>query len=137
MKTLTLSLFGAGLATLATAGTLAAFTSREGTRVNVLPQAQFEVVPRAGGQGRDYWCAAGDFAQRELKASWQARVYVTRGLGPSQTTTRRSAAQFTLNPDQVGNPPAGLSGGINGLAKGDNMRVRDAMRQCSQLPAGF
>lgn len=137
MKTLSLSLLSAGLVAVVAASSAGAFTSREGTKVNPLPGAQFEVVPRAGGQGRDYWCAAGDYAQRALKASWQDRVYVTRGLGGSETTNRRSAAQFTLQAGQVGNPQSGLAGSLNALSPGDNMRVRDAFRQCNQLPAGF
>lgn len=137
MKTLSLSLLSAGLVAMVTSSSAAAFTSRDGTKVNPLPGVRFEVVPRAGGQGRDYWCAAGDYAQRALKASWQDRIYVARGLGGSETTNRRSAAQFTLQSSQLDNPQPGLASGINDLAPGDNMRVRDAFRQCNQLPTGF
>lgn len=114
-----------------------AFTSREGSRVNPLSAAVFEVVPKAGGLGRNFWCAAGDYAHRALNAPWDARVYISRARGQSETTNRRSAVQFTLEPSLAGSPDAGAYSSVNALQRGDNLRVRDAFNYCNQLPVGF
>lgn len=137
MTILSRTLVGASIVALLMAGSASAFTSRDGTRVNPLSEGRFEVVPRAGGVGRDYWCAAGDYAQRALKAPWAAQLYISRSRGPSETTNKRSAVQFTLRADLAGGPEKGDLGSVNSLARGDNMRVQEAFRYCSQLPTGF
>ncbi|MEP2717594.1 hypothetical protein [Pseudophaeobacter sp.] len=119
------------------ATSVSAFTSRDGSRVNPVSQGVFEVIPRAGGLGRNYWCAAGDYAHRALKASWNAPVFISRGRGPSETTNRRSAVQFTLESSRAGSPSTGSFGSVNSLAVGDNMTVQNAFNFCNMLPAGF
>ncbi|MBK0326913.1 hypothetical protein I5535_06345 [Rhodobacteraceae bacterium F11138] len=112
-----------------------AFTARNGARVNPVNAAVFEVVPRGGGGGGLYWCGAADYAQRALKAPWQARVYIARGLGPSETTNRRSAAQFTLDPQTAGVTPSAPSLSINALKVGDSMTVQQGFAYCQkQVP---
>lgn len=124
--------------TLGFPGSASAFTSREGTRVNPVKDGVYEVVPRSGGHGRSYWCAAGDYAQRALKAPWDARIFVYRGLGASETSNRRSAVQFTLQAGLAGGgSDSGQTGSVNSLARGDSRLVRDAYAYCNQLPAGF
>ncbi len=105
-----------------------AFTSRSGARVNPVDDVVFEVVPR-NGKGWDVWCAAGDYARRELDAAWNARVFVVRGRGPSVTTNRRTAVHFTLNPDRTGVSPTETSS-PNVFGVGNNMTVRQAFDFC-------
>ncbi|MDK3075473.1 hypothetical protein QO034_20570 [Sedimentitalea sp. JM2-8] len=112
-----------------------AFTSRSGARVNPVNQAVFEVVPRSSGNGPIIWCAAADYAQRALKAPWQARVYVARGRGVSVTTGRRSAVQFTLDPAAAGIVPNGTSLSLNSFAVGDSMSVQQAFGYCQKQMA--
>lgn len=114
-----------------------AFTARDGSRVNPVSDAVFEVIPSPGGLGRNYWCAAGDYAQRALKAPWEAQIYISRSRGASETTNRRSAVQFTLQPRLAGSPEKGIYSNVNALRRGDNMRVRNAFNLCNQLPVGF
>jgi hypothetical protein len=136
MKNLTVAMFALGVMGLSAADA-SAFTSRDGSRVNPVSTAVFEVVPKAGGLGRNYWCAAGDYAQRVLKAPWESHVFIARGRGPSETTNRRSAVQFTLETSLAGEPEKGLVGSHNDLRRGDNMKVRDAFSFCHQIPVGF
>ncbi|MEP4037252.1 MULTISPECIES: hypothetical protein [unclassified Pseudophaeobacter] len=136
MKILSSTVLSLGLVGLVATGA-SAFSARDGSRVNPVSDAVFEVVPKAGGLGRNYWCAAGDYAQRALKSPWEAHLYISRSRGASETTNRRSAVQFTLQPSLAGSPPTGAFGSVNALARGDNMRVRDAFNLCNQLPVGF
>ena len=115
-----------------------AFTSRKGARVNPVSTEVFEVVPTAGGTGMDYWCGAGDYAMRALDAPLTDMVYVYRGLGPSETSHRRSAVQFTLNAVLLEQEEAGQgAAALNRLRTGDAMRIRSALGYCHQLPEGF
>jgi len=113
------------------------FSSRNGARVLPLNSAVFEVVPRGSGRTNDIWCAAGDYAQRGVGAPWQARVYVVRGRGPSETTGRRTAVQFTLDPQAAGVTP--LEGGVfkTGFTPGDSMSVSQANGYCEPVPIRF
>lgn len=106
-----------------------AFTSRHGVKVNPVSQGVFEVIPRTFN-GYLFWCAAADYAHRVLKAPWGADLHVSRGLGPSETTGRRSAVQFTLDESLVADRPVGGYASINSLAAGDSMSVQDAFGYC-------
>ena len=109
-----------------------AFTSKRGARVNPVNDIVFEVVPRNSGSGEVIWCAAADYAQRELRAPWQARIYVVRGRGPSVTTGRRTAVQFTLDPTAAGVTPITPSLSLNSLQAGDNMTVQNGHTYCQR-----
>lgn len=109
-----------------------AFSSRLGARVNPVNAAVFEVVPKSGS-GQEIWCGAADYAQRELRAPWQARVYVARGRGQSETTGRRTAVQFTLDPNAAGVTPGPSSLSLNTFAVGDSMSVRQAYDLCQRM----
>jgi len=65
--------------------------------VNALSDGSFEVVGKPGSSPADYWCAAGDYVLRVQGITGTRRIYVTRPRGPSQTTTRKSAVQFSLS----------------------------------------
>ena len=67
-----------------------------GYRTESINSTDFEVIPRARQDIDGYWCAAADFARRKLGAGWQQKIYVLRGYGPSETTGRRTAIQFSL-----------------------------------------
>lgn len=111
-----------------------AFTARNGVRVNPVNSAVFEAVPRSSGYGAIYWCAASEYARRALKASWQTQVYVARGEGPSETTNRRSAVQFTIDPTAAGIAPGTSGGSLNSFNVGDHMSITQANGFCEEQP---
>lgn len=111
-----------------------AFTARNGARVNPVNSAVFEVVPSGSSAGQSIWCAASQYARRTLKAGWQSQVYVARGMGPSETTNRRSAVQFTIDPGAAGITPTGGSHSLNSFVVGDHMSVQQADRFCEEQP---
>lgn len=124
-------------ASVGLAGAAEAFTSRKSARVNPVSDQVFEVVPIAGGTGIDYWCGAGDYAMRALGSPISAMVYVSRAMGPSETTNRRSAVQFTLDADVLAGAVFNSNPPTNRLNVGDAMQVRAALSFCHQLPTGF
>ncbi|MDK3019467.1 hypothetical protein [Pseudodonghicola flavimaris] len=126
-----------------------AAADRVGRNMRAYPvdAAVFEVIPRTASGAGDYWCGASDYAQRVLGASWTDPLFVVRGRGPSATTGRKSAVQFTLDP-----VAAGLSGAAaaranaplndrfpiiltNRLSPGDHMSVQQARSYCDRNPA--
>ncbi|MFV0515722.1 MAG: hypothetical protein ACK5MY_19080 [Jhaorihella sp.] len=111
-----------------------AFSGRRGTRVNPVDDAVFEVIARTAGSGADYWCGAGEYASRALNAAWTARIYIARGRGPSVTTGRKSAVQFTLDPGKAGVASAPPSFSLNTLRVGDSMSVQQARGHCPMQP---
>ncbi|HBS51108.1 MAG TPA: hypothetical protein DEA05_13975 [Rhodobacteraceae bacterium] len=120
---------------MAVPGAAAAFTAFNRLNVNPVDAATFEVVGKGATNGAEYWCAAGDFADRTLRAGWTDRIYIARGRGPSETTGRRSAVQFTLSPEAAGIVPAEPSLRLNALEVGDNMSVQAAKGYCQVLPS--
>ena len=94
-------------------------------------------APRGTAVGPTYWCAAADYSQRGLKAAWTAKIYIARGLGPSVTTGRRSAVQFTLDPKAAGVTPTPPSLSINALKTGDSLSVQQAFTYCNTALTGF
>ncbi len=100
-----------------------------GYQTEAISNTEFEVIPRARRDVDGYWCAAADFARRSLGAGWQQRIYVLRGYGPSVTTGRKTAVQFSLK------PPANVAqqGSISvGFKAGDSMSVQGANGRCSR-----
>ena len=112
----------------------AGFSGRLGTWINQVNANVFEVIPRSSGSGPVFWCGAADYAHRGLGASWSAQLYIARGRGPSETTKRRSAVQFTLDPGAAGISPSGPSYSLNSLRVGDHMSVQQAYLYCNQAP---
>lgn len=130
------------LALLATLSMLApdaafAFSGKRGTRVAPVNKVVFEVVARSSGSGPEYWCGAADYARRALGAEWKATIYIARGRGPSVTTGRRSAVQFTLDPAAAGITPIPPSISLNSLKVGDNMTVQQGNSYCNVPPIRF
>lgn len=107
----------------------AANASRHSIRVNPVSDGVFEVIARSGS-GYLFWCGAADHVQRVLRLPWNTSLYIYRGLGPSETTGRRSAVQFTLDPNLAAAAPAGGYGSVNSLQAGDTMSVLRAHEYC-------
>ena len=114
-----------------------AFSTRAGARVNPVNASVFEVVPRGSGASSHYWCGAAEYARRALGAGWKAQIYIARGLGPSVTTGRRSAVQFTLDPDAAGITPTGTFRNHNSLETGESMSVQRGNIYCNRTTNQF
>lgn len=111
-----------------------AFNARRNMHVNPVDSAVFEVIAPTAAPGGDYWCGAADYAQRALEAPWIARIYIARGRGPSVTTQRRTAVQFTLQPEVAGVQPLDPVFVMNMMKPGDSMTVAHALSFCDQPP---
>lgn len=111
-----------------------AFSSWNGYRVNQVDEFVFEVIPRGRSRTDDYWCSAADYARRVLGADWRQRIYIVRGYGPSVTTGRKTAVQFTLDPVAAGVAPLDSGGIRSGLRAGDSMTVQRANAFCEPVP---
>ncbi|MFY0310170.1 hypothetical protein ACFMBG_09795 [Leisingera sp. D0M16] len=107
----------------------AANASRHSTRVNPVSDGVFEVIARTGN-GYLFWCGAADHVQRVLRLPWDSQLHIYRGLGPSETTGRRSAVQFTLDPSLAAAAPAGGYRSVNSLQAGDTMSLVRAHEYC-------
>jgi hypothetical protein len=103
----------------------------EGFQVHQVNAAVYEAVSEGLLGGAAFWCVAGKFVEIELKAHAGTEIYVARGGGPSVTTDRKSAAQFTIDPKAAGITPAGPSDDLNTLVVGDHMTAGAARILCS------
>jgi hypothetical protein len=106
----------------------AAWTADNRLEVNALPGGAFEVIGDPGSGGADFWCAAGDYALRELGAGATDRVYITRGRGTPETSQRRSGVQFSMTaPATV---PQGMQLFMDMRRVGDSLNVAFARNYC-------
>jgi hypothetical protein len=101
-----------------------AWTASNGFRVTATGPATFEVAWRGGPTGAiDFWCAAGEYAWRRLRASNNARIY--RLSEPP----RRGGAPIVFSLDPTGRASrTGLAvvGGDDG-----SLSVASARNQCA------
>ena len=134
MKPISLVLAALTAVLLALPMSAEAFSARRHMRVYPVDELVFEVIAPTAAVAGDYWCGAADYAQRALGAPWTARIYIVRGRGPSVTTGRRTAVQFTLQPEAAGVRPIEPVFVMNLMKPGDNMSVAHAMRFCDQPP---
>lgn len=134
MKRISLAL--AGLSALILSFPDLAMAERVGRNMRAYPvdDAVFEVIARTAAASGAYWCGAADYAQRVLGAEWTAQIYVVRGRGPSVTTGRRTAVQFTLKAAALGTPPRDRLVVVDRLVPGDHMSVQMAKTHCDQIP---
>ncbi|SDW23787.1 hypothetical protein SAMN05444358_101289 [Ruegeria halocynthiae] len=100
-----------------------------GYRTEPMSGTEFEVIPRSRQDIDGYWCAAADFARRTLGAGWQQQIYVLRGYGPSVTTGRKTAVQFTLTPPANADQQSSFSVGFQ---PGSSMSVQGANGRCGR-----
>ena len=107
-----------------------AFTGGRGIRVNPMSGSSFEVIAPIGGPVDDYWCGASDYARRVLGAPWTAQIYLLRGRGPSATTNRRTAVQFTMDADAAPEEGQGQFQRYSLLNPGSHMSVQQAATYC-------
>lgn len=91
----------------------------------------WEVVARVGTSAADYWCGAGDYAQRVMGVPAASRIYIWKPVGPSVTRPGHKAVQFSLSPP----PGADTSTGYSLTVKraGDNLARHMAVQYCFQL----
>jgi len=83
------------------AGLMPAFASAQTYRavndltVVGLDAATFEVIEGRGEGPRGIWCAAAEYAERQLGAT--GRIYIREGRGPSRVASGRKGVLFTTN----------------------------------------
>jgi hypothetical protein len=121
----------AALAMFALSVPVTADAARLGYQTNAINGTDFEVVPRIRDDTDGYWCAAADFARRDLGAGWQDPIYVLRGYGPSVTTGRRTAVQFSLK-QPAANAPTQTSGVRGPFVVGSSVSVQGANARCGR-----
>jgi hypothetical protein len=90
----------------------------------------WEVVSEVGSSAADYWCGAGDFAQRVLGTPAADRIYIWRGIGPSVNRPGKKAVQFSLTPPAGANTSPRLS--LSVKEAGDNLARHAAVQYCYQ-----
>ena len=91
-------------------------------------QGVFEVIGRNGDGTSDYWCGAGDYATRSLRAGATDRIYLWRGIGPSVSKSGKKAIQFAFRAPAGSDTSPRLS--LSSKAVGDNMTVSSARQYC-------
>ncbi len=90
----------------------------------------FEVVSRVGSAPSDYWCSAGDYAQRVLKLPAADRIYIWRGIGSSVNRPGARAVQFSPTPPAGADTTPRLSLSIK--TPGDNLARHAAVAYCHE-----
>lgn len=88
----------------------------------------YEVIGESGSGARDYWCAIGDFATRQLRVAGVQRLYAWRGIGPSVTRPDRKAMQFALAPPEGADISTPLTLSLTRV--GDNLTAAFAQQYC-------
>lgn len=74
-----------------------AFRAENGLDVNPLPgPATFEVIQSRGAGPMQFWCAAADYARRELNGDASDRVVLTEPRHAAATDPRREGVSFRL-----------------------------------------
>ena len=91
------------LSTLALAAAMTleaqAFTAINRLDVNPLPErGMFEVIQSRGAGPRQIWCAAADYARRELGAAAAQRIVLVAPRSAAVTRANRTAVTFRLAP---------------------------------------
>lgn len=126
MKTHIAIALGAALAFTA----LPASAWRAHNRHEVLPVSDsvFEVVALVGSSAADFWCGAGDYTYAYKQMPGVQRIYIWRGLGPSETRPGKKSVQFAYAP-----PPGADTSPTMALSYddvGDNLRAAMAQQYC-------
>lgn len=107
-----------------------AFAATNGLSVDPVNSAVFEVNDSKGAPAPAFWCAAANYAKRELKADWKDTLYVARTMGHSTVSSRGNAVQFTIDPAAAGVTAAGQGNSMETFVVGDNMTLQQANSYC-------
>ncbi|MFA3921064.1 hypothetical protein [Ruegeria hyattellae] len=107
-----------------------AFEAPNGMAVNPVDDSVFEVVARDDVSGDAFWCAAGMYAEIKQKKRPGEKMSIARGLGPSETTDRLSAVQFTTDPVTAGVTPKSMGNDINEYNVGETLEIGIARGHC-------
>ncbi len=91
----------------------------------------WEVVSEVGSSAADYWCGAGDFAQRVLGTPAAQRIYIWKAIGSSVARPGRKAVQFSLTPPPGSDTSTGYS--LTVKRAGDNLARHAAVQYCYQF----
>ncbi|PRY26036.1 hypothetical protein CLV78_101129 [Aliiruegeria haliotis] len=92
----------------------------------------FEVFQKATAGPSDYWCAAGDFVRWKKGQAGATRVYVMRGMGPSEVRPGRTSVIFTyVKYPEVAELSAAEQGYSVSISKvGYNLRASHGYAMC-------
>ncbi len=93
-------------------------------------ETSWEVVARVGTSAADYWCGAGDFAQRVMGVPAASRIYIWKAVGPSVNRPGKKAVQFSLSPPPGADTTTGYS--LSVKRAGDNLARHAAVQYCYQ-----
>jgi len=104
------------------------YLARNDLRVVPFAPDRFEVLARAGTAGPDYFCAAGDFAQRFLNAGATDRVVVVEPSGPSRFNPGGRGMVFRVAPAGSVRPSGGIT--VRTGRAGENRTVAHARALC-------
>lgn len=85
---------------------LSAQSFRAVNHLDVVPLkgGTFEVIQSHGEGARGIWCAAADYAERNLGA--KGRVYLYAARGPAQTVNGRKSVVFTTDASSLSEGPS-------------------------------
>lgn len=112
------------------------FSARTQARVYALDGKTFEVVPPLGAEAGAYWCAASEFARRELGADWSREIYVKKGRAASVVTGRIETITFSLE-EVARDTPEPLIRRTFSYKPGDSFTVASAESSCRDLEPFF
>ncbi len=99
----------------------------------------FEVFQRATAGASDYWCTAGEYVRYSVGKTNTTRIYVVRGLGPSDARPGRTSVMFSYVPYDDVLPPEGSQQGysVSVDKKGYNLSAGHGTAFCQQSVRRF
>jgi hypothetical protein len=90
----------------------------------------WEVIADVGTSAADFWCGAGDYAQRVMGVPAASRIYIWKPVGPSVNVPGRKAVQFSMSPPPGADTSVGYS--LTVKRAGDNLARHAAVQYCFQ-----
>ena len=125
--------FGLALVLAIATAPAGAFAWRTWLGYEVYPVSEqvWEVLNEPGAGPRQYWCATGEWARRVLNVPVVTRIYIHRGLGPSDIAPGRSGVQFSLEPPPGADTSTSYSLSIR--RPGENISAAQALDYCYGL----
>jgi len=131
MKHLSVVVLGASLALVPATS----FAWRAVNLLEVFPAGNgaFEVVSRPGSGASNFWCAAGDYALRQLGAAAAQRIYIVKPSSRSSQYGGKATVQFSLSPPASGAADPGYS--LSVKVMGDNLTAAFAQQYCHDFDA--